>query len=115
MVLFSMAALGLPGMSGFVSEFMVFVGAFTAINKVLVGISVLGVVLGATYMLRMVQNVFLGEFDKSRWDGLTEINLREIISVAPLAVLTVAIGVYPKPLADLMAATLEHLITLMAR
>lgn len=115
MVLFSMAALGLPGMSGFVSEFMVFVGAFTALNKVLVGISVLGVVLGATYMLRMVQNVFLGEFDKSRWDGLTEINLREIISVAPLAVLTVAIGVYPKPLADLMASTLEHLITLMAR
>ncbi len=115
MVLFSMAALGLPGMSGFVSEFMVFVGAFGALNKVLVGICVLGVVLGATYMLRMVQNVFLGEFDMARWGGLKEINLREIISVAPLAVLTILIGVYPKPLSILMSATLQNLVSLMAR
>jgi len=115
MVLFSMASLGLPGMSGFISEFMVFVGAFGALNKILVGISVLGVVLGATYILRMVQNIFLGEFDTARWGGLTEINLREIITVAPLAVLTIAIGVYPKPLATLMSATLENLVTLMSR
>jgi NADH-quinone oxidoreductase subunit M len=115
MVLFAMASLGLPGMSGFVSEFMIFVGAFGAMNKVLVGICVLGVVLGATYILRMVQRVFLGEFDLSRWGGLTEINLREIITVVPLAILTIAIGVYPKPLAILMNATLENLVTLMAR
>ncbi|HWR82105.1 MAG TPA: NADH-quinone oxidoreductase subunit M, partial [Candidatus Deferrimicrobium sp.] len=115
MVLFSMASLGLPGMSGFVSEFMVFVGSFSTLNKVLVGISVLGVVLGATYILRMVQQIFLGEFNLSRWGALTEINVREIISVAPLAVLTIAIGVYPKPLATLMNATLENLVTLMSR
>ncbi len=115
MVLFSMAALGLPGMSGFISEFMIFVGAFGALNKVLVGISVLGVVLGATYMLRMVQKVFLGEFNMAKWGGLTDINLREIISVAPLAILTIAIGFYPKPLEQLMTATLENLVNLMAR
>ncbi len=115
MVLFSMASLGLPGMSGFVSEFMIFVGAFGALNKVLVGISVLGVVLGATYILRMVQRIFLGEFDMARWGGLTEISFREIVSVAPLAVLTLAIGVYPKPLSMLMTATLENLVSLMAR
>ncbi|UCD62985.1 MAG: NADH-quinone oxidoreductase subunit M [Candidatus Zixiibacteriota bacterium] len=115
MVLFSMAALGLPGMSGFVAEFMIFVGAFSGLNKIMVGISVLGVVLGATYMLRMVQRVFLGEFNMAKWGGLTDINAREIIAVAPLAVLTIAIGVYPKPLADLMQATLEHLVNLMAR
>ncbi|MFH1687752.1 MAG: NADH-quinone oxidoreductase subunit M [bacterium] len=115
MVMFSMAALGLPGMSGFVSEFMIFVGAFGALNKVLVGISVLGVVLGAAYMLRMVQRVFLGEFDLAKWGGLTDINLREIITVAPLALLTLFVGVYPKPLTELMTATLEHLVTLMAR
>jgi len=115
MVMFSMAALGLPGMSGFVSEFMIFVGSFSALNKVLVSISVLGVVLGAAYMLRMVQNVFLGEFNIARWGGLTDINLREIISVAPLAILTLAIGIYPKPLSDLMSATLQNLVNLMAR
>jgi NADH-quinone oxidoreductase subunit M len=94
---------------------MIFVGAFSALNKTLVGISVLGVVLGAAYMLRMVQNVFLGEFDLARWASLKEINVREIITVTPLAILTLFVGVYPKPLADMMAATLQNVITLMAR
>ncbi|MEA2030816.1 MAG: NADH-quinone oxidoreductase subunit M [candidate division Zixibacteria bacterium] len=115
MVLFGMAALGLPGMSGFVSEFMIFIGAFSVLNKVLVGISVLGVVLGATYILRMVQNVFLGNFDKERWGDLTDINVREIITVAPLALLTLFIGIYPKPLETLMSATLQNLVDLLAR
>lgn len=115
MVFFSMAALGLPGMSGFISEFMIFIGAFSVLNKFLVGISVLGVLLGAAYMLRMVQNVFLGPFDMAKWGGLTEINLREISIVVPLMILTLAIGIYPKPLNDLMAATLDNLIMLMAR
>jgi NADH-quinone oxidoreductase subunit M len=115
MVLFSMAALGLPGMSGFVSEFMIFVGSFGVLNKVMVGIAILGVVLGAAYMLRMVQNVFLGEFNMAKWGGLTEINARELITVVPLAILTILIGVYPKPLTDLMSATLENLVQLMSR
>ena len=115
MVFFSMGALGLPGMSGFVSEFMIFVGSFGVLNKVMVAISVLGVVLGATYMLRMVQRVFLGEFNLQKWGGLTEINFREVISVAPLMVLTLYIGLYPKPLADLMNATITNLVSLMAR
>ncbi|MCB2231052.1 NADH-quinone oxidoreductase subunit M [bacterium] len=115
MVFFSMASLGLPGMSGFVSEFMIFVGSFAALNKVMVGIAVLGVVLGAAYMLRMVQNVFLGEFNLSKWGGLTEINFRELVTVVPLMVFTLWIGLYPKPLNELMQATLEHLVTLMAR
>ncbi|MFQ5498415.1 MAG: NuoM family protein [Candidatus Zixiibacteriota bacterium] len=115
MVFFTMASLGLPMLSGFVAEFMIFIGAFETLDKLLVGISVLGVVLGAAYLLRMVQNVFLGEFDLARWGGLTEINLREIITVAPLGVLTLALGVYPKPLVSLMSATLENLVSLMAR
>jgi NADH-quinone oxidoreductase subunit M len=102
-------------MSGFISEFMIFVGAFSQLDKWLVGISVLGVVLGAGYMLRMVQNVFLGPFDMQKWGGLKEINIREILTVAPLMILTVWVGVYPKPLTHLMQSTVEHLITLMAR
>jgi NADH-quinone oxidoreductase subunit M len=112
--LFGMASLGLPGMSGFISEFMVFVGSFKA-YPIIVGLAVLGVVLTAAYILRMIQKVFLGEFDIAKWGGLTEINLREILCVSPLAVLTIFIGVYPKPLADLMRATLENLAVLMAR
>jgi NADH-quinone oxidoreductase subunit M len=115
MIFFSMGSLGLPGMSGFISEFMVFVGAFSVLNKVLVGISVIGVVLGATYILRMVQRVFLGEFNLERWGHLTEINFREIVTVSPLVIFTLWIGVYPKPLNDLMQATLQNLVSLMAR
>ncbi len=114
MVLFSMASLGLPGMSGFVSEFMVFVGSFSSF-KIITALAVLGVVLTAAYMLRMVQRMFLGEFNIAKWGGLTEINLREILTVAPLAILTIIIGVYPGPLSNIMKATLENLVTLMAR
>jgi NADH-quinone oxidoreductase subunit M len=115
MVFFSMGSLGLPGISGFISEFMIFIGSFSVLNKVMVGIAVLGVVLGAGYILRMVQRVFLGEFNESKWGGLTEINLREIITVAPLVVLSLWIGIYPKTLNDLMAATLQNLVNIMAR
>lgn len=114
MVLFSMASLGLPGMSGFVSEFMVFIGSFASF-KVITALAVLGVILTAGYMLRMVQRMFLGEFNIEKWGGLTEMNVREILAVAPLAVLTVVIGVYPAPLSNLMKATLENLVNLMAR
>jgi NADH-quinone oxidoreductase subunit M len=115
MVFFSMASLGLPGMSGFISEFMIFVGAFGALNKWLVGISVLGVVFGAAYILRMVQRVFLGEFNMERWGGLTDIKARELVTVVPLVILTLWIGIYPKPVSMLMNATLENLVQLMAR
>jgi NADH-quinone oxidoreductase subunit M len=115
MFFFAMASLGLPGLSGFVSEIMIFLGSFSAVNQVLVGISVLGVVLGAAYILRMVQRVFLGDFDLARWGKLTDINTFEIVTVAPLMILTLWIGVYPKPLVDLMSATLTNMITLMQR
>ncbi len=118
MVLFSMASLGLPGMSGFVSEFMVFIGAFASgipHFQLITALAVLGVVLTAGYMLRMVQRMFLGEFNKEKWGGLTEINTRELIIVSPLALLTIAIGFFPAPLSDLMEATITNLVHLMAR
>ncbi len=116
MVLFSMAALGLPSMSGFVSEFMIFIGSFGQPGfKIITALAVLGVVLTAGYMLRMVQRIFLGEFDSGKWGGLTEMNVREILMVAPLAILTIVIGVYPSPLSNMMKATLENVINLMAR
>ncbi len=116
MVLFSMASLGLPGMSGFVSEFMVFIGSFSQPGfMIITALAVLGVVLTAAYMLRMVQRMFLGEFNLAKWGGLKEIGLREILTVAPLGLLTIVIGVYPAPLSNMLRATLENLVNLMAR
>ena len=113
MTFFAMASLGLPGLSGFVSEFLVFVGGF-AKYPVITGIGVIGVVLTAGYILRMVQRIFLGPFNE-KWEHLTDMNAREIFTIAPLMILTLAIGVYPKPLANLMAATLENIVTLVGR
>ncbi|MCK4857182.1 MAG: NADH-quinone oxidoreductase subunit M [candidate division Zixibacteria bacterium] len=113
MVTFSMASLGLPGMSGFIAEFMVFIGAF-AKYKVLTGIAVIGVVLTAGYILRMVQRIFLGEFN-TKWDHLTEINARETIAVVPLLILTVLLGVLPSLLLGQISATLENIVFLVVR
>jgi NADH-quinone oxidoreductase subunit M len=112
MILFCMGSLGLPGLSGFVSEFMVFIGAFP-VFKVIVAFAVLGVVLTAAYFLRMIQKMFLGTFN-TKWEAITEINSRELFTVIPLAILMIGVGVYPSPLANIMRATLENIIHLVS-
>jgi len=109
MIFFCMASLGLPGLSGFISEFLVFIGGF-AQYKVLTGIAVLGVVLTAGYFLRMIQKVFLGPFNV-KWSDLKDINLREIITVTPLVILTLMIGIYPRVLSYMFDHTLVELST----
>lgn len=111
MTLFCMGSLGLPGLSGFISEFMVFIGSFP-VFKVIVALAVLGVVLTAAYFLRMIQRMFLGTFN-TKWEALTEISGRELFTVIPLAILMIGIGVYPSPLADMIRATLENIIHLV--
>jgi len=114
MTLFAMASLGLPGLSGFVAEFMSFVGAFQT-YPILTGVGVIGVLLTAGYILRMIQRMFLGPFNTEKWGGLTEIGIRETLTVAPLAILTIWIGVYPKPLADLIGASVQAIQQLALR
>jgi NADH-quinone oxidoreductase subunit M len=112
MVLFCMGSLGLPGLSGFISEFMVFIGSFP-VFKVLVAIAVLGVVITAGYFLRMIQAMFLGKFN-TKWEALTEISGRELFTVTPLAILMIAIGVYPSPLANMIKATIQNIVHIVS-
>lgn len=114
--LFGMASLGLPGMSGFVSEFMVFVGSYSSsfISKWIVILSVLGVILTAGYILRMIQKMFLGQFN-TRWESLTEINGREVFTVVPLAVLTLMVGIFPNTLNNFLRATVENLVNIIGK
>jgi NADH-quinone oxidoreductase subunit M len=113
MILFCLGSLGLPGMSGFISEFMVFIGSFP-VFKVIVPLAVLGVVITAAYFLRMIQAMFLGTFN-AKWEGLSEISAREIFTVVPLAILMIGIGVFPSPLANMIKATVENIVHLVAR
>ena len=93
---------------------MSFVGAFQT-YPYLTAVGVVGVLLTAAYILRLIQKMFLGPFDTAKWGKLTEINKRELITVAPLAALTIWIGVYPKPLADLIGASVEAVQRLAMR
>jgi len=101
------AALGLPGLSAFISEVLVLLGAWQRYPG-LAAIGASAVILTAGYMLWTLQRVFLGPVNE-RYAGLPEISAREVFTLAPLAVLVIALGVYPKPVLDLIDATLTQL------
>ena len=106
------AALGLPGLSGFVSEAMIFMGAFPTYRTVTM-ISALGIIIGAAYVLWMLQRVFLGPKNE-KWDSLPDINAREMFTLVPIGLIVILMGVYPMPVLDLMKATLNNLIKVVA-
>ncbi|MCE5239666.1 NADH-quinone oxidoreductase subunit M [bacterium] len=95
MMMASFASLGLPTLAGFVSEFLVFVGAFGT-YQIITGLAVIGVVLTAGYFLWMIQRMFFGDLNR-QWAGLPDMDPGELVAVVPLMVLTLAIGVFPHP------------------
>lgn len=107
----AMASLGLPGLAGFVSEFLCFLGGFgQTAYRVWVSLSVLGILVTAAFFLKLIKDVFLGPFNP-RWEGhLRDINGRELVTLVPLVALTVLLGVYPALLLNLMDPTLTELI-----
>jgi NADH-quinone oxidoreductase subunit M len=109
LIFFSMASLGLPGLSGFIGEFLCLLGAFQY-KKTLTLLSVIGIVLAATYLLYMIQRVLLGPLNE-KWKSLPDINGREVFTLVPLMVLVVLVGVYPSILLKFMVPTLSGLLT----
>ncbi len=106
------AALGLPGLAGFVSEAMTLVGAYEAADptfKVLVLISVLGIVFTAAFLLWAMQRVFLGKLSP-KYAELPDINAREMFCQVPLLFLCVALGILPAYLLDWMEPSVTHLV-----
>ena len=106
------AAIGLPAMSGFVSEAFVFLGAFQT-NKLWTILSTLGIVFGAGYMLWTFQRVFMGTLPEKWNEVLTDVNGREIFTLVPLAIIIIALGVYPSPALNWMSTSLGHLVQLV--
>ena len=109
MVLFSMANAGLPGTSGFVGEFMVIVASFKA-NFWYAFLAATTLVLGAAYTLWMVKRVLYGEVANSHVAELTDLNRREFIVLAVLAISVLLVGLWPAPLVDMMNTSVEILI-----
>ncbi|MEU4644204.1 NADH-quinone oxidoreductase subunit M [Micromonospora sp. NPDC049460] len=99
-----LASLALPGTAPFVSEFLVLIGTFT-VNKPVAVIATLGIILAAAYVLWMVQRTTQGTLNPAltEVDGMRrDLNLREKFVVAPLIVLIVLLGFYPKPVTDVI-------------
>lgn len=108
LVFFALASLGLPGLSGFVSEFLVLLGSYEY-DKVYTAFACLGILLAACYLLFMVRRVLLGP-SNPKWEDLADINLREVVSVFPLLVITLGIGLYPRYILSFFVPTLQALL-----
>ncbi len=101
------AALGLPGLSGFVSEVLCFLGGFETYRLYTI-VSVSGVVLTAAYMLWTYQRVFLGSLNE-KYKTISEMNAREMVTLVPFAIITIVVGIYPKFVLDLLNSSMTAL------
>ena len=108
-MLFTMATIGLPGTSGFVGEFLILVGIYQ-VNTWVAFVAATGVVLAAAYSLWLYRRVVFGELVKPNLKDILDMDRREIAVFAPLIVATLWFGVYPMPLLDATAVTVENLI-----
>jgi NADH-quinone oxidoreductase subunit M len=104
------SSIGLPGLNGFIGEFLILVGAFKT-SYVWAGFAVLGIILGAAYMLWAYQRVMFGELDKPENARVSDCNGREIAYMVPIVILMIWIGVYPKPYLRSMEASVNYWLT----
>jgi NADH-quinone oxidoreductase subunit M len=115
MLISALSSMGLPGLNGFVGEFTILLGAFgsKAIgNPWFAGISALGVIMAAVYILYMFQKMFMGPAGEiTHHHELKDLNWREIITMIPLLVFMFWIGLYPKPFFDILAPAVEKLLS----
>jgi len=108
-MIFTLAALGLPGTSGFVGEFLVLVGVFQ-INILVAVLASLGVILVAAYMLWLYRRVVFGKVASSEIKEMTDLNKTEIYIFASLVFLTLFFGIYPEPLFNTIDISVNNLI-----
>jgi len=108
-MVFTLANVGMPGTSGFVGEFLSLIGTFK-VNIWVATLATTGVILSAAYALWLYRKVIFGTLDKPKLLGIKDLDYREIITLGPLAVLTIAFGIYPKPVLDMSAAAVSQLV-----
>ncbi len=108
-MVFTLANVGLPGTSGFVGEFLSLIGTFR-VNTWVATIATLGTILSACYALWLYRKMIFGKLEKPSLLNIRDIGWREAIVFAPLVILTIVFGVYPKPVLDISAASVTQLM-----
>jgi NADH-quinone oxidoreductase subunit M len=107
-MVFTLAAVGLPGTNGFIGEFLIILGGFTA-NRLAGVLAATGIIIGAGYMLWLYQRIFFQRVNK-KIVGLEEMYIREALALLPLLILVFWIGIYPAPFLDILHPSVEHLL-----
>ena len=108
-LIITLSSIGLPGLNGFVGEFLILVGTFQ-VNKVFAIIAASGVIFAAVYMLWMFQRVNFGKLDNPENQVLKDLNWREITVLVPIIVFCFWIGIYPQTFLGKTEATVEKLL-----
>jgi NADH-quinone oxidoreductase subunit M len=109
-----LSSIGLPGLNGFIGEFLIMLGAFKA--NVWAGVfAVSGIVLGAVYMLWMYQRVIFGPLKNEENKKLLDLSPREVAIFAPLVALMLVMGLYPQPLLTRMEKSVEATLARVAQ
>jgi NADH-quinone oxidoreductase subunit M len=108
-LVFTLANIGLPGTSGFVGEFLTLIGTFR-INTWVAALATIGTILSTAYALWLYRKVVLGKLTKPSLFHIRDMGWREIAILAPLVILTILFGVYPKPVLDISSASVTQLI-----
>ncbi|HEY9058064.1 MAG TPA: NADH-quinone oxidoreductase subunit M [Aurantimonas sp.] len=109
MLIFTMANVGLPGTSGFVGEFLTLVGVFQVNNWVAI-FATTGVILSAAYALWLYRRVIFGALEKESLRAILDLSRREKILLYPLVALVIFFGVYPMPVFNVTAASVESML-----
>ena len=112
LTLVTLSSIGLPGLNGFVGEFLVLLGAFRT-QPILTTIATTGVIFAACYLLWGIQRLLYGRIDKPENRHITDLKWRELVLMAPLVVLIVWLGVYPAPVLRRMESSARSFVELV--
>src|SRR5918992_1541192 len=108
-LLMTMSSIGLPTLNGFIGELLILQGVF-AVSLAWAGVAAAGIVLGAAYMLWLYQRTMFGKVENPKNEALADMGLREVALFAPLIVLAVWIGLYPKPFLDRLNTSVARVV-----
>ncbi|MFQ5654894.1 MAG: NuoM family protein, partial [Planctomycetota bacterium] len=103
----TLSSIGLPGLNGFIGEFLILLGTFK-INKLYAVIAATGVVLGAVYMLGLVKRFLFGPLVHPENESIADVNAREILYLSPIVLLMAFIGLYPAPFLSRITPAVER-------